>query len=157
LKLSFLFAISYAIQSTQAEDVFMTFSRWVCKEFINGEFPGPTIRAMKGDKVHITVINNLANNEVLSIHWHGISQKGTPWADGSCITNSNFDNGKSHTYVFNRMDSGTFWYHSHSVNPGSSRSDGGYGFLLVGKDEAEKAKLIYNQERTIILTDWYHI
>jgi hypothetical protein len=40
---------------------------------------------------------------------------------------------------------------------GSGRSDGGYGFLLVGEDEAEKATLVYDEERTIILSDWYHL
>jgi hypothetical protein len=78
-----------------------------------------TIRTKKGDTVHIKVINNLADNEVLSIHWHGLSQKGTPWADGASGINScNFGNGKSHMYIFNTADSGTFWYHPHSYNPG---------------------------------------
>jgi hypothetical protein len=45
--------------------------------------------------------------------------KGTPWADGSSGVNScTFDNGKSHTYIFDTMDSGSFWYHPHSYSPG---------------------------------------
>lgn len=40
---------------------------------INGEFPGPTIRARAGDIVSVTVRNKL-HTEGLVIHWHGMRQ-----------------------------------------------------------------------------------
>lgn len=49
---------------------------------INGQFPGPTIRAKAGDIIVVEVKNTLPTEGVV-IHWHGIRQYGTPWSDGT--------------------------------------------------------------------------
>ncbi|GKV01178.1 hypothetical protein SLEP1_g13755 [Rubroshorea leprosula] len=49
---------------------------------INGQFPGPTIRATAGDTIVVELTNKLYTEGVV-IHWHGIRQFGTPWADGT--------------------------------------------------------------------------
>ena len=49
---------------------------------INGTYPGPLLRGNWGDWFSITVINNLTNCNGTSIHWHGIRQWNTVWADG---------------------------------------------------------------------------
>jgi hypothetical protein len=51
--------------------------------FVNGQFPGPLVQANWGDTIQVTVRNKLTGlAEGTSIHWHGMLQKGTPWADG---------------------------------------------------------------------------
>lgn len=40
---------------------------------INGQFPGPTIRAKAGDTVAVHLTNKL-HTEGVVIHWHGIRQ-----------------------------------------------------------------------------------
>ncbi|KAA3468811.1 L-ascorbate oxidase-like [Gossypium australe] len=40
---------------------------------INGQFPGPTIRAKAGDTIVVDLVNKL-HNEGVVIHWHGIGQ-----------------------------------------------------------------------------------
>lgn len=40
---------------------------------INGQFPGPTIRAQVGDTLNIEVTNKLTTEGTV-IHWHGIRQ-----------------------------------------------------------------------------------
>lgn len=40
---------------------------------INGQFPGPTIRARAGDTLHVELTNHL-HTEGVVIHWHGIRQ-----------------------------------------------------------------------------------
>lgn len=40
---------------------------------INGQFPGPTIRAEVGDTIHVDLTNKLSTEGVV-IHWHGIRQ-----------------------------------------------------------------------------------
>ena len=40
---------------------------------INGQFPGPTIRAEVGDTLHIALTNKLFTEGTV-IHWHGIRQ-----------------------------------------------------------------------------------
>lgn len=51
---------------------------------INGQFPGPLIEANWGDMIEVTVRNNITGpEEPTSLHWHGLLQRETPWADGS--------------------------------------------------------------------------
>ncbi|KAA8516322.1 hypothetical protein F0562_016615 [Nyssa sinensis] len=47
---------------------------------INGHFPGPTLYAREGDTVLVKVVNHVKYN--VSIHWHGVRQLRTGWADG---------------------------------------------------------------------------
>lgn len=50
---------------------------------INGQFPGPLIEANWGDWVEITVTNTLVEREEgTAIHWHGLRQYQTQFADG---------------------------------------------------------------------------
>jgi iron transport multicopper oxidase len=49
---------------------------------INGQWPCPELRAQVGDRVVVT-INNQLGNQSTSLHWHGIHQKGTTHMDGS--------------------------------------------------------------------------
>ena len=50
---------------------------------VNGIFPGPALHAALNQWLSITVINNLAENELLSVHWHGILQTASPYSDGT--------------------------------------------------------------------------
>ncbi|KAK7834744.1 laccase-2 [Quercus suber] len=47
---------------------------------VNGKFPGPRIVAREGDRLLIKVVNHIQSN--ISIHWHGIRQLQSGWADG---------------------------------------------------------------------------
>lgn len=49
---------------------------------INGQWPCPTLRADLGDRVIVTV-NNQLGNQSTSLHWHGITQNGTQHMDGA--------------------------------------------------------------------------
>ncbi|XWS74213.1 hypothetical protein CRYUN_Cryun02cG0196600 [Craigia yunnanensis] len=51
---------------------------------VNGQFPGPRIAAREGDQLLIKVVNHVPNN--ISIHWHGIRQLRSGWADGPAGT-----------------------------------------------------------------------
>lgn len=50
---------------------------------VDGQFPGPTIRAKKGDRVELSVSNELSGEDGIAMHVHGIHQRGTPWMDGT--------------------------------------------------------------------------
>ena len=81
---------------------------------VNGQLPGPTIDVFEGDEVVVDVINASPYN--LTIHWHGILQKLTPWADGpSMVTQCPIQPNGSYTYRFNVTGhEGTLWWHAHS-------------------------------------------
>ncbi len=74
---------------------------------VNGIFPGPAIRASKGDTMIVNVTNFLSEGEMLSLHFHGISQRGTPWSDGVAgVTNCPIYFGRNHVYEFKVEEAG---------------------------------------------------
>ena len=77
---------------------------------VNGESPGPVLRATEGDDVEITVVNRLAQPS--SIHWHGIPVE---WQmDGAAmISQSPIAPGETFTYRWTAPQAGTYMYHSH--------------------------------------------
>ncbi|KAJ4836309.1 Laccase-7 [Turnera subulata] len=80
---------------------------------VNDRLPGPTIVAREGDTVVIHVFNKSPYN--ITIHWHGVFQRMTPWADGpSMITQCPIRPGGKYTYKYNVIDQeGTKWWHAH--------------------------------------------
>ncbi|KAL8055618.1 hypothetical protein ABFX02_04G067800 [Erythranthe guttata] len=120
---------------------------------INGQFPGPTIRARAGDTINIELTNKLPTEGVV-IHWHGIRQIGTPWADGTAsISQCAINPGETFVYNFKVDKAGTYFYHGHY---GMQRSAGLYGSLIVDVAEGEREIIHYNGAFNILLTDWWH-
>ncbi|KAI0655330.1 Cupredoxin [Cubamyces menziesii] len=127
---------------------------------MNGVFPGPLIAGNKGDNFQINVIDNLSNETMLkstTIHWHGLFQHGTNWADGAAFVNQcPIATGNSFLYDFTVPDqAGTFWYHSHLS---TQYCDGLRGPLVV-YDPADPYADLYDvdDDSTVItLSDWYH-
>ena len=114
---------------------------------VNGMLSGPTLRWKEGDTVTINVTNNL--NEDTSIHWHGIilpaSMDGVPGF-------SNFNGikpGETFTYKFSILQSGTYWYHSHS---GFQEQEGVFGAIII--EPKIKDPYEYDREYVISLSDW---
>ncbi|PSR98294.1 Laccase-17 like [Actinidia chinensis var. chinensis] len=80
---------------------------------VNGRFPGPRIMAREGDRLLIKVVNHVQNN--ISIHWHGIRQLQSGWADGPAyITQCPIQTGQSYLYNFTIVGQrGTLFWHAH--------------------------------------------
>ncbi|MBA0607194.1 hypothetical protein Godav_019535 [Gossypium davidsonii] len=80
---------------------------------VNGRLPGPTIRVQEGDTLLVHVFNKSPYN--LSIHWHGVFQRLSGWADGpSMITQCPIRPGCKYIYKFTIIDQeGTLWWHAH--------------------------------------------
>ncbi|CAN4122556.1 unnamed protein product [Withania somnifera] len=81
---------------------------------VNGQFPGPTLEVNNGDTLVVNVVNRAQYN--LTIHWHGVRQMRTAWADGpEFITQCPIKPGGSYTYRFTIQEQeGTLWWHAHS-------------------------------------------
>ena len=112
---------------------------------VNSMITGPTLRWKEGDEVTINVTNNLA--DTTSIHWHGIILP--PAMDG--VPGISFDGipaGETFTYTFPIIQSGTYWYHSHS---GFQEQTGVYGAIVI---EPKEEILDYDEEYVINLSDW---
>ena len=120
---------------------------------VNYQMPGPTIIVNENQRLIITVHNELPNGEGISIHWHGMHQKGTYQMDGVAhITQDPILTHQNFTYNFTAFPAGTHWYHAHS---GTHRTEGLYGALIV-KDAYQKE--LYDQDlpeqHTLLLMDW---
>jgi FtsP/CotA-like multicopper oxidase with cupredoxin domain len=111
----------------------------------NGATPGPTLRFKEGENVTINVTNNL--DVTTSIHWHGLilpyNQDGVP-----NISYAGIKPGESFTYNFPIVQSGTYWFHSHS---GFQEPDGAYGSIVIEAKGREPFK--YDRDYVIQLTD----
>ncbi|XP_010925442.1 L-ascorbate oxidase [Elaeis guineensis] len=120
---------------------------------INGRFPGPTIRAKAGDTIKVELKNGLPTEGVV-IHWHGIRQFGTPWADGTAsISQCAINPEETFIYEFKVEKPGTYFYHGHY---GMQRAAGLYGSLIVDVADGQKEPFDYDGELNLLLSDWYH-
>ena len=117
---------------------------------INGQFPGPTIRASWGDEFEITVKNSLTTNGT-SIHWHGFKQKGTNSMDGTNgVTECPLAPGQTRTYRFLCTQFGTTWYHSHYSD---QYSDGVVGSIVIDGPASSNYDIDLGP---MPITDWFH-
>jgi FtsP/CotA-like multicopper oxidase with cupredoxin domain len=117
---------------------------------INGQYPGPLIRAKWGDWVVINVKNNLAHNGT-GIHWHGIRQLNTCQEDGvPGITECPIAPGKSRQYKWRATQFGTSWYHSHFS---AQYGDGVVGTIIIDGPASSQYDVDLG---TLPITDWYY-
>lgn len=111
----------------------------------NGSVPGPQLRVKLGEKIKVTLKNDLA--EPVAIHWHGLpvpfQMDGIPG-----MTMNAVQPGGTYTYEFTASVPGTYWYHSHqdSVN---QLDRGLYGTFVVEADEPKP-----DRDYTLVLDEW---
>lgn len=97
----------------------------------------------------------------VSLHWHGLSMRGNPQADGahgftSCALGPGEE--RTYTFVLHEEDAGTHWWHSHI---GMSRSDGLWGSLVVHSRKErqtllQQTGLQWDEEEIVTFGDHYH-
>ncbi|MGN2623474.1 copper resistance system multicopper oxidase [Stutzerimonas balearica] len=113
---------------------------------INGSIPGPLLRWREGDTVTLRVRNRLPHDT--SIHWHGIllpaNMDGVPGFSFAGIAPDGM-----YEYRFKVVQSGTYWYHSHS---GFQEQLGVYGALII--DSKEPEPFSYDRDYVVFLSDW---
>ncbi|KZT29795.1 multicopper oxidase [Neolentinus lepideus HHB14362 ss-1] len=128
---------------------------------VDGQHPAPLIKASKGDRFSLNVHNNLTDNTMeraLTIHWHGLFQRKTNWADGvAMVTQCPIIPGESFLYDFTPAgQTGTYWYHSHF---GEQYCDGLRGPLIIyDPDDPFKHMYDVDDESTVLtISDWQHL
>ncbi len=108
-----------------------------------GSVPGTPIVVRKGETVRIEVVNRLP--ETTNVHWHGlvlpVEQDGPSLAIAPDAT---------HRYEFVAGQTGTYWYHPHSMPVLPQLDRGLYGsFIVLAPEDA-----LYSGDHTFILDDW---
>ncbi len=112
---------------------------------INGSIPGPTLRFTEGEYAVIHVTNKMAMET--SVHWHGLLlpnfYDGVPYLNTPPI-----HAGETFTYEFAIKQSGTYWYHSHTM---LQEQSGVYGSIVI---EPEEKTLDYDSDLVVVFSDW---
>ncbi|XP_008811338.1 laccase-7-like [Phoenix dactylifera] len=121
---------------------------------VNGRLPGPTIEVHEGDTLVVHLINDSPYN--LTIHWHGIFQLLSGWADGpSMITQCPIQPRNCYAYRFNITgQEGTLWWHAHS----SVLRATVYGALIIRPRNGTEAFPFSkpDKEVPILLGEWWN-
>ncbi|KAJ3981581.1 laccase 2 [Lentinula detonsa] len=125
-----------------------------------GTFPGPLISGNKGDRFSLNVTDLLTDPSMVrstSVHWHGLFQKTTNYADGVAFV-SQCPIAANHSFLYDFQvpdQAGTFWYHSHLA---VQYCDGLRGPLVVYDPQDPQAYLYDVDDETTVLTiaDWFH-
>lgn len=112
---------------------------------INGTIPAPLLRLREGQQLRLHVENLL--DEETSLHWHGLilpfQMDGVPGVSFPGIApRTRF------TYEFPILQSGTYWYHSHS---GFQEQMGLYGPIVIAP--AGPDRVAADREHVIVLAD----
>ena len=112
---------------------------------INGQIPAPTLYFTEGDTAVIHV-HNLMHHET-SIHWHGLllpnKEDGVPY-----LTTAPVEPGGQYTFTFPLIQSGTFWYHSHTM---FQEQSGLYGSIVI---QPRTKTYEVDKEFVLLLSDW---
>ncbi|KAK3940894.1 multicopper oxidase-domain-containing protein [Diplogelasinospora grovesii] len=117
---------------------------------VNGQFPGPTITADWGDRINVTVINNLVTNGT-SIHWHGVRNLNSNTQDGTPgLTECPIPPGSSKTYFFLATQYGTSWYHSHFS---AQYANGVLGPIVINGPASSNYDIDLGP---LMISDWYY-
>lgn len=111
---------------------------------VNGQMPMPTLTFTEGDTAEI-VVHNAMEKEETSLHWHGIilpyQLDGVPY-----LTTAPIKAGETQVYKFPVVQSGTYWYHSHTK---LQEQNGMHGALIIHKRHAQPMP-----EQVLILSEW---
>ncbi|MBN8577897.1 MAG: multicopper oxidase domain-containing protein [Cytophagales bacterium] len=113
---------------------------------LNGQIPAPTLFFTEGDTAIIHVHNQMKVET--SIHWHGLllpnEEDGVPY-----LTTAPIKAGQTHTFKFPLIQTGTYWYHSHTM---LQEQSGIYGSIVIHpRGWIESASM---KEHIIMLSDW---
>ncbi len=112
---------------------------------INGTIPGPTLEFTEGEYAIIYVKNEM--DEETSIHWHGLLlpnfYDGVPY-----LTTPPIEPGHTLKYEFAIKQSGTYWYHGHTM---LQEQVGVFGSFVI---HPKKQTLQYDKEQVLMLSDW---
>lgn len=118
-----------------------------CAITVNQSLPAPTLRWREGDTVGVRVRNALTDQPT-SVHWHGLLLPAN--MDG--VPGMSFDGiapGQEYHYRFALRQSGTYWYHSHSM---FQEQSGLYGAIVI--DPLTPPPYRHDREHVVLLSDW---
>jgi L-ascorbate oxidase len=117
---------------------------------VNGTSPGPALRLQPGKTTWIRVYNDMDHWNT-TMHWHGLTMRTAPFADGSSV--SQWPIPPKHYFDYEihpaKDEQGTYFYHSHI---GFQASTCGGPLIIEDRGAPPYA---YDEERIIFFSDHY--
>ncbi|KAH6617183.1 Cupredoxin [Chaetomium tenue] len=118
---------------------------------VNGTSPGPAVRLLPGARTWIRVYNDIPDQN-LTMHWHGLSQRFAPFADGT-LGASQWPIPPGHFFDYEIAteleDAGSYFYHSHVGLQALSCT----GPLIV--EDCGGSPYDYDDERILLFQDHF--
>ncbi|KZC07550.1 Laccase-5, partial [Dufourea novaeangliae] len=122
---------------------------------VNRMIPGPSIQVCLGDYIVIDVLN-MVKEDAMTIHWHGVYQKGSQYYDGvPNLTQCPIVFKNTFRYQFYGNNGGTHFWHAHT---GLQKTDGIFGSLVIREPSKDEPNAhLYNFDlanHLIVINDW---
>ncbi|KAK4155633.1 Laccase-like multicopper oxidase 1 [Chaetomidium leptoderma] len=118
---------------------------------VNGTSPGPAIYLPAGARTWVRVYNDIPDQNV-TMHWHGLSQRLAPFADGTPAV-SQWPIPPGHFFDYEIAPevghAGSYFYHSHVGLQALSCT----GPLIV--EDCESPPYLYDDERILLFQDYF--
>jgi CopA family copper-resistance protein len=113
---------------------------------VNGQVPAPILRWREGDTLTLAVTNRLS--EPSSMHWHGVRTP-SPMDGVPGLSFRGIAPGETFVYRFPVHQSGTYWYHSHSM---FQEQTGLYGAIVIEPKGGYAQP--FDRDYVLLLSDW---
>jgi len=114
----------------------------------DGSFPGPVMRLREGERVRLTLRNEL--EEPTTLHLHGLPvgpDVDDPFRKIAPGTSAEFD------FTLPRGSAGTYWYHTHTHGRSDTQLFAGLAGAVVVSGDSEPAALRDVEDHVVVLKD----
>ena len=122
-------------------------TRWAMT--YNGQATGPTLRVHPGDKLTVTLVNDLS--EPTSLHTHGLHV--SPEQDNPFAM---VDPGQSSTVTYDipaDQQAGTYWYHPHVHEMTAEQVASGLSGAIIVEDDTDTQLMSVTTDRALVVND----
>ncbi|RMD40596.1 hypothetical protein DV735_g4534, partial [Chaetothyriales sp. CBS 134920] len=119
----------------------------------NGTSPGPPLHLRENHTTWVRVYNHI-DDENLTVHWHGLSQRTAPFSDGTPqVSQWPIAPGAFFDYEITPQigDAGSYFYHSHV----GFQAITAHGALVVEEEDGKGPPYKYDHDVPILFQDFY--
>lgn len=139
--------LAVTLTAAESQVPFGGSTRWAMT--YNGQVSGPTLRVRPGDRLTVTLVNDLP--EATSLHTHGLHV--SPEVDNPFLM---VMPGESHVYAYDipkNQQAGTYWYHPHVHEKSAEQVASGLSGAIVVENDSDAALDQVSTDRVLVVND----
>lgn len=140
-------ALDVTLTASESQVPYGQGQRWAMT--YNGGVSGPTLRVHPGDRLTITLQNNLS--KPTSLHTHGLHV--SPAQDDPFVM---VEPGQSHVFTYDipvDQQAGTYWYHPHVHGVTAEQVASGLSGAIIVEDDDDAALRDVSTDRVLVVND----